>query len=178
MQSLNEDAQKAFAEWAAAQLNAERATAQATWSNLQIAELVEKEAALASELTQRREEIATLGMQVEALQLAELGRRRLGEAVDGFVFGVKRLLGVDSLPDDDLPAVLAQLRKQIREREREMDVAEAERDRLDEVLRAQMRQGARSEGPITFLRRLFTRRADHRARLIPMKGEARNEATR
>jgi chromosome segregation ATPase len=177
VQSLNEDAQKAFSEWAAAQLNAERvtvnaerATAQATWSNLQVAELVEKEAALASELTQRRDEIAILGTRVESLQLAELGWRQLEEAVDGLVFGVKRLLGVDVFLDNDLPAVLAQLRTHIREREREMDVVEAERDRLDEALRAQLRRGARSEGSITRLRRLFAKCADHRARLIPMKG--------
>ena len=196
--AIKEDAQTAFAEWARAQLNAEqaatqaiwsnlqvaelvekeaaaqlraeKATAQATWSNLQVAELVEKEVAVASELTRRRDEIVTLGMQVEALQLAELGRHQLEEAINGFVFGVNKLLGVDFLPVNDLPVVLTQLRKHIREREREMDVVEAERNRLDEALRAQVGRGAQSERPGTFLRRLFAKRADPRTRLIPIRG--------
>jgi chromosome segregation ATPase len=82
----------------------------AAWSALQIAELVEKDAAAAGDLAQRREE------------------------VDGFVAAAKRLLAVDELPSTDLLAVLGHLRQHLRETERELDRAEAERDRIRAVL--------------------------------------------
>lgn len=85
---------------------------QAAWSALQITELVEKDAAAVSELAQRRGE------------------------VDGFVSAAKRLLAVDELPSAELLAVLGHLRQHLRETERELDRAEAERDRLRGVLSA------------------------------------------
>ena len=82
----------------------------AAWSALQIAELVEKDAAAASELVQRREE------------------------VDRFVSAAKRLLAVDEFPSTELLAVLGHLRQHLRETERELDRAEAERDSLRTAL--------------------------------------------
>lgn len=82
----------------------------AVWSALQIAELAEKDAAAASELVQRREE------------------------VDRFVSAAKRLLAVDELPSTELLAVFGHLRQHLRETERELDRAEAERDSLRAAL--------------------------------------------
>jgi predicted nucleic acid-binding Zn-ribbon protein len=104
----------------------------AAWSALQIAELVEKGAAAAGDLAQRREE------------------------VDGFVAAAKRLLAVDELPSTDLLAVLGHLRQHLRETERELDRAEAERDRIRAVL--DTTAGRRHWFDIAgLLRRLFPR---------------------
>jgi chromosome segregation ATPase len=115
---------------------------QAAWSALQIAELVEKEAAAESELTQRREE------------------------VDGFISAARRLLAVDALQSTDLSAVLGELRQQLRRTERELDRAEAERDRLHAALKTPAGQRrprtrrlgnfvARVDGPACGSRREF-----------------------
>jgi hypothetical protein len=94
--------------------------------------LVEKDAAAVSALAQRREE------------------------VDRFVSAAKRLLAVDELPSTDLLAVLGHLRQHLRETERELDRAEAERDRLRAVLNTPA--GRRHWLDIAgLLRRLFPR---------------------
>ena len=135
LQALNQDAQTAFAEWARVQLNAEQAAAQATWSGLQIAELVEREAAAAGELAQARAEAASLRALQSELAAAAPRLGQGDQTVGGFIVGLGRLLGVDDLPSDDLGALLARLRRHIRTLERDLDRAEAERGRLDAMLR-------------------------------------------
>ena len=105
-----EDLAKAHGQLSELQSRLAGAENHVAWSALQIAELVEKDAAVAGELAQRREE------------------------VDGFVSAAQRLLAVDELPSTDLLAVLGHLRQQLRETERELDRAEAERDRLRAAL--------------------------------------------
>jgi predicted nucleic acid-binding Zn-ribbon protein len=105
-----EDLAKAHGQLSELQSRLAGAEHHAAWSALQIAELVEKAAAATSELAQRREE------------------------VDGFVSAAKRLLAVDELPSTQLLAVLGHLRQHLRETERELDRAEAERDRLRAAL--------------------------------------------
>jgi predicted nucleic acid-binding Zn-ribbon protein len=167
VQGLGEAAGKAFAEWAAAQLRAEEAAAQATWANSQVADLVEKEAAAASELAQRRDEVTALHAQVSAVQ-SEL---QSNEAVGGFIVGIKRLLAADDLPANDLPVALARLREHLRKLERELDRAEAERNRLESALQEQTtRQGSPAGRARRYLRRLFFQRADRRENLMPIEG--------
>jgi predicted nucleic acid-binding Zn-ribbon protein len=122
---------------------------QVAWSALQIAELMEKEAAAESELTQRREE------------------------VDGFISAARRLLAVDALQSTDLSAVLGELRQQLRRTERELDRAEAERDRLRAVLKTpagQRRPRTRRLG--NFWRGLMARRVEHGKKLNRLGGGA------
>jgi hypothetical protein len=157
LQALNQDAQAAFAEWARAQLNAEQAAAQATWSGLQVAELVEREATAADELAQARAETASLRARQSELGPAALELRERDQAVSGFAFGVGRLLGIDDLPGDDLAALLVRLRRHIRTLERDLDRAEAERGRLDAMLRQTPAQREPAAGRLRRLLRLLVR---------------------
>ena len=156
--AVNEDAQTAFAEWARMQLRAEEAAAQATWSGLQVAELVEREAAAAGDLAQARDEAGLLRDRVAALQ-SELGSaalelRERERTIGGFVFGLSRLLGAEDLPSEDLGALLARLRQHIRTLERELDRSEADRSRLDAMLtQTPLRQGSPDGRLKRFLRR-------------------------
>jgi predicted nucleic acid-binding Zn-ribbon protein len=101
--------------------------------------------------------------------IAELVEKEAAAA--SAVFGIKRLIGADDLPSDDLPVVFARLREHVRKLERELDRAEAERDRLN----AERRQPApRRASPAvrvgSYLRGLFYRGADHGGKLFLMKG--------
>jgi chromosome segregation ATPase len=146
VQALGEESGKAFAASAAAQLRAEKAESQATWADFHVAEFVEKEAVAASELARRRDEVAAL------------------------VFGIKRLLSIDDLPGNDLPMAVARLREHFRTLERELDQAEAERDRLGAVLQERTTLQIRSAGRVRrYIRRLF-QRADHHGNFIAMRG--------
>ncbi len=160
LQALNQDAQTAFAEWARVQLNAEQAAAQATWSGLQVAELVEREATAADELAQARAETASLRARQSELGPAALELRERDRAIGGFVFGVGRLLGIDDLPGDDLAALLVRLRRHIRTLERDLDRAEAERGRLDAMLRQTPAQREPAAGRLRRLLRLLVRRGN------------------
>jgi chromosome segregation ATPase len=87
------------------------------------------------------------------------------------VSGIKRLIGVGDLPIDNLPIAVARLREHVRKLERELDRAEAERDRRG----SEPRQGpARQASPAgrvgRYLRGLLSRRADGRGDLSLMKG--------
>ena len=120
---------------------------QAAWSAWQIAKLVEKDAASASELVRR------------------------DAAAEGFVAGAKRLLAVDDLPGNDLAAVLGRLRQHLRKTERELDRAEAERDHLRAALKTpagQRRPRTRRLG--NFWRGLMARRVDHGEKLNRLGG--------
>ena len=163
--AVNEDAQTAFAEWARAQLHAEQAAAQATWSGLQVAELVEREAAAAGELAQSRAETASLRALQSELGSAALELRERDRAIGGFVFGVNRLLGVDDLPSDDLAALLLHLRHHIRTLERELDRAEADRGRLDAMLRQSPAQQTPAAGRLPRFLRLLVRPANQSSQL-------------
>jgi predicted nucleic acid-binding Zn-ribbon protein len=134
---------------------------QATWSARQIAELVEKDAAAASELVQGREEIANLGTR---LRSAEVELVRCAAASDEFVVAAKRLLAVDALPSTDLPAtILGELRQQLRKTERELDRAEADRDQLLAALDARASQRRPTAGRFAnFFRGLLARRPKRR----------------
>ncbi len=163
--AVNEDAQTAFAEWARAQLHAEQAAAQATWSGLQVAELVEREAAAAGELARSRDETASLRALQSELGSADLELRERDRAIGGFAFGVSRLLGVDDLPGDDLAALLVHLRRHIRTLERELDLAAVDRGRLDAMLRQSPAQQTRAGGRLRRFLRLLVRPANQSSRL-------------
>ena len=140
-----EDLAKAHGQLSELQSRLAGAENQAAWSALQIAELVEKDAAARSELAQRREE------------------------VDGFVSAAKRLLAVDQLPSTELLAVLGHLRQHLRETERELDRAEAERDRL----RAALNTPAGHQHWLNvagLLRRLFPRLRNRERKIEPVRG--------
>jgi predicted nucleic acid-binding Zn-ribbon protein len=150
---------------------------QAAWSGLQIAELVEKDAAAASDVALGREEITILRTRVVDLQSelrsAEVELIRRDAAVDGFATASKQLLGVDALASTDLLAVLAHLRQHLRQTERELDRAEAERDRL----RAALKTPAGQRRPSThrlgnFWRGLMAWRVDHGEKLNRLGGDA------
>ena len=163
--AVNEDAQTAFAEWARAQLHAEQAAAQATWSGLQVAELVEREAAAAGELAQSRDETTALRALQSELGSADLELRERDRAIGGFVFGVSRLLGAGDLPSDDLAALLLHLRHHIRTLERELDRAEADRGRLDAMLRQSPAQQTPAAGRLRKFLGLLVRPGNQSNRL-------------
>ncbi len=173
--AVNEDAQTAFAEWARAQLHAEQAAAQATWSGLQVAELVEREAAAAGELAQSRAETASLRALQSELGSAALELRERDRAIGGFVFGVNRLLGVDDLPSDDLAALLLHLRHHIRTLERELDRAEADRGRLDAMLRQSPAQQTPAAGRLPRFLRLLVRPANQSSQLADRRFARSNQ---
>ena len=143
---------------------------QAAGSDRQIAELVEREAAAASELAQGRQEIANLGTRLRSAK-AELGRR--DAASEEFVVSAKRLLAVDALPSTNLSAVLGELRQQLRKTERELDRAEADRDQLLAALDARASQRRPTAGRFAnFFRGLLARRPSRRGELEPLGGGA------
>ena len=131
---------------------------------MQVAELVEREAAAAGELAHARDEAASLRALQSELGSADLELRERDRAIGGFVFGVSRLLGVDDLPSDDLAALLLHLRHHIRTLERELDRAEADRGRLDAMLRQSPAQQP-AAGRLPRFLRLLVRPANQSSQL-------------
>ena len=174
-QQLHAEIMEASEDLAKAHRRLRDAENQATWSGLQIAELVERDAVAASEVALGREEIMILRTRVVDLQSelrsAEVELVRRDAAVDGFAAGAKRLLGVGALASTDLLAVLADLRQHLRQTELDLDRAEAERDRLRAALNApasQKRPPVRWLG--NFFRGLLAQRSVPSGKLNQLKG--------